>query len=435
MKKKLLTTLLSFVAVFLLLIMPYSINVGKANVDREKRIVEYFSKENASSVVDYVRNTSIRKDNSLQIQQKLMNENSLEVKTDVLDNRKKPEAMSTDIVYPVNYVKKHPEVQATLNQEINKGKMVYLYGGLSYQEYKELLGLDNMFVRVKGNNGKSIEIDVAMELKKNSPKYHEPQKYDVIGYSLKGANSLFTNSISINNPKANVDDFHYLNEILAYVAEISNKRSATKNLSFISNNNASASTVTRDVSDTTLVLSVYYNNTELTGRAYTDWALVQTTNETLKDWDLFHIEQSYKYSTYNGWRHDQSFIKHSIYDVDDLKDGDPDSNTDSSWSIVFSAPWSFSAIFSTTNATKLTTKEYTTDPEYATYLLQSFDPDELFELYTAWKSDTTWGFLAHIQMDVEPRFYYPATSGTLFASGSTSYDVDYSYDSSTSPGY
>jgi hypothetical protein len=225
-------------------------------------------------------------------------------------------------------------------------------------------------------------------------------KMSAKAYALNHASMVRTeNPTDIAYPVNYVDkkhleptNYHYLREILYYVALDTEKRAqneATVN-NIINMKIASADTIIRDSSDRTTYASAYDVDT-LAGRVFTDWQLSQHTNESEREWDYFSLWQGTYLEAYNGYSPtgDALDIKHSLpYSKDDLQDVDPDDTSSSPYSISIQAPWSISLTFNMSSDPNVD-QYFDGIDEYATLDIDNMGTNDQFEPQAAWKSGTS----------------------------------------------
>jgi hypothetical protein len=412
------------------LVSPYTLNVSvNASGQEARRDLVYFSDTEASEVVNYVKETST--DDSVVKEQALLKKDKMDAKAYTLYNvRKVSRENPTDIAYPIDYVRENKEIQQALKESLEKGKVVYLYGGLTLPDYKEVIGLDEMTMTVLSKSGKPFVFDLG------ETGDTELATYDVIGFSKRGLNSIYQANITITEDREPTN-YHYLREILYYIALDNEKRE--KNQKATANNilnmtTSSADSTIRDSSDRTTYASAYDIDT-LAGRVFTDWQLSQHTNESQSEWDYFSLWQGTYLEAYNGYHPtgDALDIEHSLpYSKDDLQDVDPDDTPSSPYSISIGSPWSIGLSFSM-NSDPNVDQYFNGMDEYATLDVDGMGTNDQFEPQAAWKSGTS-SLKAALDINNIADFENDCfTCGTARAEHDI--NVRYSYSSSSSPGY
>ncbi|GBF12373.1 hypothetical protein [Tepidibacillus sp. HK-1] len=429
MKKKF--TMLTLILTMLALVLPFQINLTSIHAKQRDRSVLFFGPKDANYVVEYIQKTSVKDDDSIIKEKVYLNNSKLKVKTFNISKADTPITKNyTDIAYPLNDVKENDNLKTYLKQMLDEGKTVYLYGDVSYNDYKEVLGLDQL--SVKQSNGMVLNLAVPATEKKDV-KNRTQKTYDIVGYSTVGGHNLYTGTIKSNE---NLTEYNYLREILYYVStKIDNEDTENQNaLGFLTQNKAFASSnIIRKSSPTTWEISAYDGST-LVGRVDTDWDLAQNTDETVHEWDYFTLETRTITNAYNAYVNGTVHVNHDLVaSVDDLQYGSPGNGSGTSWSISIGYPWNINIGYSTTNSVDLSLNTQTVDPEYNHWTYSGQANGDLMKLMSAWKSSTV-AFYVPIDINISAEFILWDQTPTV-KPVSDSYSVRYSYDKSTSPGY
>ncbi|MEQ6389306.1 hypothetical protein RZN22_08245 [Bacillaceae bacterium S4-13-58] len=378
MKKRKAFIILTLVVMLFSLLVPLKTNLLHVSAKEQARKIMFFGNEE-SNVINYVLNTSVEQDDFLLKEKKYFNENKLKADSYQLENMSIPGSSDyTDIAYPIEYVKENSEVREYLSKSLKNGKMVYLYGGLTYSDFRQTLGLDELKLKTKGD----LEFDLS----------NINNTYDIIGFS-KVLNQNYAVTIH-SDPKS---EYHYFREILNNLSielEKIEKESNTKS-SIITTNKVSAGEYGVDSITTTSSVyvcdeTVYCSESGVAGRMYTDWDLFKGTGETESTWDYFSLETRTITNAYNGYSNNYATVKHSLQDsIDELKYGSPDDTSGPSIGITLAFPFyiGFGYDVSSSTSIELTTETFY-EPEYNLWKYSGQKNGDLMIFRTAWKSNT-----------------------------------------------
>lgn len=333
---------------------PFSISIASTSQHEQnlsKRNLAYYSTEDAESLIE---NFKIKKqDDSILKEQKYMNNGQLNVKSKRVGTISEDDN-ATDLAFYIKDVEKSSELREHLKLALSEGKMVYIYGGLTYEEYAQLLGLDNLTVDVASESGKSMELkmvdkkDEKHKVKQNSLNVEGEDTHDIIGYTLSPdvTDRLFVSDINVTtkNGKINPNNKHYMQEILSNLStKIENSGEATEKSSFLNllkENKAKATPVASIPAPATA--SAYWNDM-LIGRIITAWSLDQGFDEKDSKFDYFTVKDNSQILSYNGCAPNYYKEDHDIpRDIDKIYDWDPGDDSSSPYQIGIEAPWAIS---------------------------------------------------------------------------------------------
>lgn len=330
-----------------------------------------------------------------------------------------------EIAFPVIMVRNNISLQNTLNQAINNGKRVYLFGdGLTLVEYKNLLHLDSLDVYT--NNGM---VDLAKDPTPEKGTIKEnPERetitgedyYSVIGYTKNTGVplQLITNTMTngyedeyFGTVPSNLQMNQYYQEILDNVTQ--NKILSDQ---FGPYGIVNSSKVKYQL---TAYLGVQV------GKVVSQWILNKNTSETDKNFDFFYVTDLTQLLTYNSGRATYLKTDHDIpYSTDYIQTWGPHDDSDGHYTVQLTVPWS--ASFSFDMVSKPSIDDISnSDLDYARWVVRDTDmSDDTFEPKTQWKSAGTYA-----SMDIR---HWATFSGildgrTVTTQVSHKLDVDYDY--------
>ena len=448
MKKKRVAGILgSVVLVSTLIVNPYSFDFSKDKITQSKvsasapyaRDVLYLSDEEPKKLDGVV--------SGFEKGQKQKIKDAMKVTVKKSDSVTSLEGYE-DIVVHKDKIKKDKKLQKELQGKIKSGSKVYLVGGASVNDFKNLLNLDKIEVKDKEKNKSArFDWDEAKMAKEKGPLKVNPNSaaeegefiYDVVGYTLdeNEQNQLMISDISAydenGNKVAPTDDI-YMQEILGSTAETVDvaeqqytaaQQAQKKILGFLTPNNAKASMTGVKSSSSRIYGNAYYIGSKV-GHTVTDWYLSKASDSE-SAYDYFMIED--KTSVYQDssiWEPTKLWADHDIpYDSDFIKDWDPDSDSSSPYSIGFSAPFSVSWGFEMDGnpiVSNIGSQEY----DYGRWEVTETNwglsglSGERFEPSTTWKSAGTLAV-----MDIREKGTFKRSG--LTATSSISVRVSYDY--------
>ncbi|MDR7003095.1 hypothetical protein [Neobacillus niacini] len=448
MKKRAAASILGSVAlVGTLIFNPYSFDFSKDKVSQSKvsasapynRDVLYLSNEEPGKVEGIVSGFESNQ------KQKIKDAMKVTVKKD--DSIPSLDGYE-DVVVHVDKLKKDIKLQKELQGKIKSGTKVYLVGGASVNDFKNLLKLDKIEVKDKEKNKTArYDWDEEKMAKEKGPLKVNPNSaaeegefnYDVIGYTLdeNENNQLMISNISAfdeNGKKVKPTDELYVQEVLGSTAETVDveeqeyaaaQKAKQKVLGFLTTSKVEAGMTGVKSSPARIYGNAYYSGTKV-GHTVTDWYLSKASDSE-SAYDYFMVED--KTSVYQDssiWEPTKLWADHDIpYDSDYIKDWDPDDDGDSPYQIGFGLPYSMSWGF-----------EMTGDPIVDNIGSQQYDygrwevtetnwglsglDGERFQPTTTWKSAGTWAV-----MDIREKGTFQRSG--LTATSSISVRVSYDY--------
>ncbi|MCO0599127.1 hypothetical protein NGI46_17085 [Peribacillus butanolivorans] len=365
MKKVVFGTLGSVIVAGALILNPYSMNL----------VNQKFGEETAEAKLPYKRDLLFVSDKNTDgnletIVSEDMKNKDAKVKKAMkvnVKNKKDQVAVSSiseyeDLAYNVEEVKNNKKLQKELSKALKNGAKVYLYGGVTFEEYKELLGVKEVAIKKEGKKFRFGVDEKEMETKKgelkdnpNALTSEDDFTYDVIGYTLdeKEHNQLMVSNISVSgesNKELPATNDHYVQEILDSTAETVDVEEQEYAASLESKGifnwfkpeKATASSKAVKSSPSRIYANAYWNKTKV-GWTVTDWVLHRGVSDGDSKYDYFFVEDNTTISTAGGWRADKLKTDHDIpYSDDFIRDWDPGSSTKGPYSISFSAPFGVS---------------------------------------------------------------------------------------------
>ena len=268
-----------------------------------------------------------------------------------------------EIAVNINSVKEDKTTQDYLKELVKQGVKVYLYGeNITVQDYKNLLGIDEIYVDKANENGGKFKLEfgfdekeVLKSKKENAPimdkkelaltkslkegttegeKETEKENYNVIGYDIDGSNNkLVLSTIKVSNLSSDnrivlgqgtISKENYFTNILDSFYE-------TKKLDSESNMNSRSITYVCEAS-AYIKGEVYSSSNTLMGKSITDWYMKRETAETSKTYDYFALEERSSFTGYNFYGVRNFYTDHDIPYIsagDRITDWKPDkSETD-----------------------------------------------------------------------------------------------------------
>jgi hypothetical protein len=309
------------------------------------------------------------------------------------------------IAYNYKDVKGDKKLQESLQTALSDGKKVFLYGGLTVEEYCELLGIENIYSKIESSDSKETIKVSFHDSKKEKKKLEEKEGsynisdniHEIIGYTLdKDASyKVFISDINNYDDKGKIDltDEIYLKEIL----EHENKDIEKSNMSL-----ASAKIVD---SEYDIIANAYYLNDKV-GSINSQWKLYKVTDESDSDYDFFYVKDTSTIETYSwSWDAERFSVKHDLpFDGDQLDDASPNDTSSNPYSISLSFPFNISYTYTLDSEPDIDltlNKTY----DYAKWIVRDnqLESDQYdYEFVTAWAST---GSYAAIDIDHTVNFY------------------------------
>ncbi|WP_214762897.1 hypothetical protein [Exiguobacterium sp. s146] len=424
-----------------ILLNPYSIKIEeKDKVEASKRTKQgnlFFLSNDVSSKKLEDMKTNINQEKAMDSVGKAFKANKLETKLvkSLKDITKEDEFKSLAVNY--KEVENDIKLRSYLNSELNKGKKIYLYGGLSFKKYAELLGLDDMKVNVGSEDHpfyiNFIEDETAVDSEKGDKikdDEYEEKLEDIIGYTLKEEPlRLWGGYITNEDEKGNgikISDDLYLREILK---QESNRiemleEDLSENSAFLdifSKNTASASSslVFRGATKTT---TGYYLSND-SGTLTSFYQLYKSTSERDTTYDIFTVKNTVQVKANSGWRATILNMKNSLpYTSDKLDEFKPQNASASPYSVTFGYPINLNFTFDiSTNPTIKATSSFTNGWANWNVTDYNMSSSNYYSPSMVWSST---GTLASADLDYKATF----RSGIdVTSTTSHHWDVSYNY--------
>ncbi|MDM5286593.1 hypothetical protein ABEI56_16525 [Peribacillus castrilensis] len=450
MKKVVFGTLGSVIVAGALILNPYSMNFANEKFGEKtaeaklpyKRDLLFVSDKNTDGNLEAVASKKIKNtDTTVKKAMKV----SIKNKKDKVDTSSVSEY--EDLAYNVEEVKNDKKLQKELSKAIKNGAKVYLYGGVTFEEYKELLGIKEVAIK---KEGKKLRFDVSEKEEakqkgglKNNPNAltsEDDYTYDVIGYTLdeKEHNQMMVSTINVvgaENEEVPTD--YYAQEILDSTAETvdveEQKYTASLESKSIFNwfkaDKATASSKIVKSSSSRVRGNAYWSGDKV-GWTVTDWVLHRASNDGDKKYDYFFVEDNTTINGASGWRADRLKTDHDIpYKNDYIRDWDPGDDTKSPYTISLSAPYGVSFGFNMSgdpNVNDIGSQEYdygrweVTNTKYSTVGIKGVR----FEPHTSWRSYAPDKLAV---ANVQEWGYYSRGGGGIKVSSHVKMKVSYSY--------
>lgn len=310
-------------------------------------------------------------------------------------NNFKKMSSATALAFDVNEVRDDSKLLKVLRTELQNGKRVYLFGGLSLDEYSDLLDVE-LIVKIQGDQT-SKEINLTSDIKDEKVSNEKSEinntKHDIIGYTLKESPvALYTNSISKYNENETLitnNQQDYLESILKKESEMIDEKTEESLFGFVQKNTASAEQKKRTQSyDITRTVK---NISTTVGQYTTQWFLYQELSESDYTYDDFAIEDETYVNAYNGYRATKMTVKHSFpYSPDEWRKSRPLSDSDGSYSFTLGAPWTISGTFEI-SAEPTISRTYGTNEDWINWTITDYNLESSNEyiMTTAWGSTGT----------------------------------------------
>ncbi|UFJ40984.1 hypothetical protein LOK74_23990 [Brevibacillus humidisoli] len=332
------------------------------------------------------------------------------------------------IAYHYKDVKKDKKLQQSLRDALHDGKKVFLYGGLTIEEYCELLGLENIYSQIESDTPEekivSFHDSGQAEKKANSD---NTNKHEIIGYTLdkNSPYNVFICDINNYDDKGMIDlnDEIYLKEILEHEYKTLKKGEKGEQSDFSIQNVESASTKLVD-SEYDITASAYYV-TKKAGSINSQYKLYQVTDESDDDYDYFYVKDTSVIETYEWmWDAEEFAIRHELsFSSDELDDAEPDDTESDTISISLGYPFEVSYTYNVESGAEFDLTINKSD-DYSKWLITDNDlesDNDDYEVVTSWASTGTYagmdithrvGFFAGLDVEayanqsIEVRYNY-----------------------------
>ncbi|WP_064093161.1 hypothetical protein [Rossellomorea aquimaris] len=379
---------------------PYNVNLGEDSIsivqaqeNKSSNLVFYSSDKDLDKTLEKAIN---KKDDDFvegikhKVEKSKLNFEKLDDK-----NNFKKMSSATALAFDINEVRNDSKLINVLKTELQNGKRIYLFGGLTLKEYSELLDVE-LKVTLQGNQvSKEINLtaDITDEKATDDTKKTDDTKHDIVGYTLKDEPvALYTNSISKYNEDESLitnTEQDYLESILKKESVMIDEKTELNQFGFIKKNTASAAQVKR-ASRYDLTRTVKNISTTV-GEYTTQWFLYQELSETDYTYDDFAIQDETYVDAYNGYRAIKMTIKHSFpYSPDEWRKSRPLSDSDGSYSYTLGYPWGISGSF-TISAEPNISRTYGTAEDWINWTVTDYNLESSNEyiMTTAWGSTGT----------------------------------------------
>lgn len=301
------------------------------------------------------------------------------------------------IAYNYKDVEKNKKLQKALQEELQNGKKVYLFGGLTIKEYCDLLGIDKLYTQTKiesGDSQESIELsffnkeDEKKEKKKKdgTDKNKDSEKHEIIGYTLDEDTpyKVFISDINSydDEGKIEIEDEIYLSEILQHenkIIEKSDSEISTRSSRIVD-------------SEYDIIASAYYI-TKKAGQINSQWKLYKVTDEDDTKYDYFYVKDTSTIETYEWlWDAEEFTIRHDlVFDSDELDDAEPNDTSSNPYKVSLGYPYSigFEYEIDTEPDMDLTLNK---SNDYAKWKVtgSQLESSDDYEFVTAWASTGTY---------------------------------------------
>ena len=402
---------------------PYSISLSTQSIFAKSKSNEllFASQNNFRNFESEIESSDV----ALKGVKKSLKDNKIKVVS--VDYEEKADLSEYDsIAYNYGVVKKDNKLQRLLQEELENGKKVYLYGGLTVEEYCEMLDIDSISsnMEVHGSKkSKKVTFNDGKKAEKNSSK--KESTHDIIGYTLQedASYSIFISDINITDGKEKIEitDDIYLKEILAHEHKSIEKDEELFKTGFITTNVATARPVK---SDYDIIASAWYI-TKKVGEINSQWKLYQVEDEDDSDYDYFHIEDKSTIEVFDSsFDAEEFYIVHEIpFSNDELDDSEPDDSTGSEKTISIGAPWNISYAYTIEAGSN-----YDLDIDKSNDIAEWYvDDNELeednddYEFVTSWASSGTYAGI-----DVSHDVYFYAGIDVETDAGH-SFEIRYNY--------
>jgi hypothetical protein len=346
-----------------------------------------------------------------------------------------------EIAFPVEDVRNDKKLQKDLKKLMKNGTKVYLYGGLTLEEYTRLLDIEKLTTSKKGKKYVISDPDPDTDDLQDKGIKDQPKKprdigeqddglYEVVGYSLQedAINKVVISNITSYNENKEVapttdEMFLEIVDAANLTGEIQVEEQQAEKLAHFGvfkQNKALAERKTRKSAPDWIYGSAYYNGMRV-GYTYTDWVIQQELSESDSTYDYFNIFDTTTFRTDSGWEGYKWTVDHDLphYTVDRLSDFSPKDDWFSPYTVSIGSPWNIGYSFSMSGGPDID-EASNRELGYARWYITGDLYNHTFEPAMAWKST---GTLA--EMDIRHWGYF--SKRTLRASSFIKINVKYDY--------
>lgn len=335
-------------------------------------------------------------------------------------NNELPDLQKYDsFAYNVKDVESNKDLRLFLQKALLSGKKVYLYGGLTPDQYSELLNQPLELTVKDTNTGEERNVTIRNLGYNEGGKINEEHGdkattvQEVIGYTLEDSSNkaFMLNYINMdeNGKEIPTDSTIILNQILKH-----EERQADFTTS-------SATIIKSSNGDIRTVGGLYgQDNAEMLSQ----WMLYKESNESDNNYDYYALKDIIQINKLGGSTNAKRlYVEHYLaYANDDLYSAAPESTSSGPYTVEFGYPWTLSWSFTYSGNPNVTLNEnWNTDT--ATWnieadYLQNLQSSNRFQLGTSWKAAdpdgltgvvvshlTEWHSAVSHMFDLENSFY------------------------------
>lgn len=406
-----------------ILLSPYSISLPNAFAKSQDRELIFASKTKVEDVTE----SSKEDTKALKAAKEAIEDKKLKVK--FIDPKEEVPSGYDAVAYHYKDVKKDKDLKRSLQNMLTDGKMVYIYGGLTVEEYCDLLDIDTIYAQMEvdgSDRSKKVSFGDSKKAEKN-PKSQNNSIHEIIGYTLNedAAYSVFISDVNNYDDKGKKSDLTneiFLKEILEHENSEIEKAGGHSETAIINPNVASAASVVKSNYD---IVASAYSGGEKVGHFNSQWKLYKESDDD-DEKDYFYIKDTTSfYQDRTGWDAEVFDVKHEMpFASDEIDDADPNDTTSSPYKVSIGYPFSLSFEY-----------ELKSDANYDLTLNKDddivkwhVDDNELeqdgddYEFVTAWASSGTY---AGINITHNGRFDYDAAAIGAYTDHSISVRYDY----------
>jgi hypothetical protein len=449
LKKKVSQVAISGVLLTTAIFSPLSLNTERitslafANEKVYEKPIDRLTFLSSNDLNEKVNKVQERKDETLDKMKEKIKTKSLKVSAIKLngkvDKDKKSLVESTDLAANVEDVRKDSELQAYLQSQLQEGKRVYLYGSLTIKEYKKLLKLNEIKIKVNKKDasqgylsfGSDLDTKEKGPLKKNAPETEEVT--NIIGFTLDNNEPRQFVDISVSSyddegSKIENKEEFYIQDIMAEQADLiqMEEKQNPEKTALISLNQVSAA-------DNPIVDQAYgayslaKNSFGTTmGRVDMDWELLQEprSGDGSSTYDYFTLTPLTQANAYNGAQAKVIWQDIDIpSDSDELRQWTPQGdNTKTDWSLSLGFPFNFGVSMNFADDTKIDDQS-STGYDYARWDVTDGNlDDEVFRGAAGWASYGTQAYASYAAQ-VTVQIY----SGTQYKTAAKRLYANYNY--------
>lgn len=389
-----------------------------------------------------VKKVKGKKDETLDKMKEKVNKNALKVNTikfnGKIDEKNKGLVESTDIAANVEDVRKDADLQAYLQSQLQEGKRVYLYGSLTIQEYKKLLNIDEIKIKIKDPNGVQGDLTFGSELdkekgalKSNAP---ETEESNIIGFTYNKKEPRQFVDISVaayadDGAKVENKEEFYIQDIMAEQADliqIEESESPEETALITKNEAVAADNPTVKESYGAYSLAKTSAGTTM-GRVDMDWRLLMEprSGDGSSTYDYFTLAPTTQANAYNGAKARIIWEEIDIpYDTDQLREWTPQGDSSkTSYTLSLGFPFNFGGSM-TFDDTTTVDDQSSLGYDYARWnVTNRLDlDDEVFKGTAGWASTGTMASASYAAK-VTVQIY----SGTQYTTASKRVPISYNY--------